>query len=148
MKHISSGFTLIELIIVLAIVAIIGAILIPNFLATTDRARLRSDIQSARVLQNAFDLHNIEQPIPISAGTDIVIVVTTLDQRGYVDARRVAVQTDGAVFALDSGGNITLNLAGVTNTNVRTTLYSQLSDQERRYVTGGQEVTPAAGQGG
>ena len=136
----SSGFTLIELIIVLAIVAIIGAILIPNFLTTTDRARLRSDIQSARVLQNALDLHNIEQPVPITSGTSMYAVISTLDQRGYVDTRRVAVQTDGAAFVLDSAGNITLSLANVTNTNVRSTLYSQLSEQERRYVTGGQSV--------
>ena len=135
----TSGFTLVELIIVLAIVAIIGAILIPNFLSTTDRARFRSDIQSARVLQNALELHNIEQPIPIAPGTSIETVLTTLNQRGYVDARRVAVQTHGAVFMLDSDGNILLNISGAAvSENVRTTLYSQLSRQERYYVFGGQ----------
>lgn len=133
----SSGFTLIELIIVLAIVAIIGAILIPNFLNTTDRARLRSDVQSARVLQNALELHNIEQPQPIAPSTAMYTVISILDERGYVDARRVTVQTQGAVFILDSSGNIMLNISGVSSSNVRTTLYSQLSDQERHYVTGG-----------
>lgn len=133
------GFTLVELIIVLAIVAIIGAILIPNFLNTTDRARLRSDIQSARVLQNALDLHNIEQNTPITSGS-IAEVKSTLDRLGYVDARRVTVQTPGANFILNSSGNIQLDLGSVTNSNVRATLYSQLSPQERLYVTGGQGV--------
>ena len=132
------GFTLVELIIVMAIVAIIGAILIPSFLNTTDRARLRSDVQSVRVLQNALELHNIEQVIPIATGTAMDDIITTLDERGYIDARRVAVQTPGASFILNSGGNVALNIAGVTNSNVRTTLYSQLSDQERHYVVGGQ----------
>jgi len=132
----SSGFTLIELIIVLAIVAIIGAILIPNFLNTTDRARLRSDIQTARVLQNALELHNIEQAVPITSG-DIETIIRTLDERGYIDQRRVAVQTPGAAFTLSTGGNIVLNIAGGGD-NVRSTLYPQLSDQERRYVMGGQ----------
>ena len=137
MEKSSMGFTLIELIIVLAIVAIIGAILIPNFLNTTDRARLRSDIQSARVLQNALDLHNIEQPTPIASNTAMESVKSILDERGYIDERRVTVQTPGAVFNLDSGGNVVLNISGASSNNVRTTLFNQLSEQERRYVIGG-----------
>ena len=55
-----SGFTLMEVVIVLAVIAILGAIIIPNFLGYTDRARLRGDIQSARVIRNAMDLYRVE----------------------------------------------------------------------------------------
>ena len=134
----SGGFTLVELIIVLAIVAIIGAILIPNFLNTTDRARLRSDIQSARVLQNALDLHNIEQTDQITSTGELI---ARLDERGYIDERRVTVQTPGAEFVLGADGVVRLNIAGVSNQNVTSTLFGQLSPQEREHVVGGQATT-------
>lgn len=135
MKVWLSGFTLIELIIVLAIVAIIGAILIPNFLNTTDRARLRSDIQSTRVLQNAVDLHNIEQT-PILMGPDHSEFVATLDNHGYVDIRRVAAQTAGARFFLNGNGEVLLDLSGVTTVSNLSDLVAGLSNQERSYILG------------
>jgi len=127
------GFTLIELVIVLAIVAIIGAILIPNFINTTDRARLRSDVQSARILQNALELYNVEQPNPMALGT-AAQVIEQLDRLGYVEARRVVEQTTGANFSVVSG-RIVLDISGASD-SIRA-LYSMLSEQERRYVSGG-----------
>jgi len=133
MNNKNSGFTLIELVIVLAIVAIIGAILIPNFINTTDRARLRSDVQSARILQNALELYNVEQPNPITSG-NAAQIIERLDSLGYVDTRRVVEQTTGANFSVENG-RIVLNISGASD-SVRA-LYSMLSEQERRYVSGG-----------
>lgn len=44
------GFTLIELIIVIAIIAILAAIAIPNFLAIQRKARINADIATAKTI--------------------------------------------------------------------------------------------------
>ncbi|MGG5462964.1 prepilin-type N-terminal cleavage/methylation domain-containing protein [Clostridium sp. B9] len=47
------GFTLIELIIVIAIIAILAAIAIPNFLSIQRKSRVKADIASAKTVYDA-----------------------------------------------------------------------------------------------
>ena len=47
------GFTLIELIIVIAIIAILAAIAIPNFLSIQRKSRVKADIASAKTIYDA-----------------------------------------------------------------------------------------------
>lgn len=47
------GFTLIELIIVIAIIAILAAIAIPNFLAIQRRSKVQADIETGKNIYNA-----------------------------------------------------------------------------------------------
>jgi prepilin-type N-terminal cleavage/methylation domain-containing protein len=138
------GLTLMELIIVLAVVAIIGAILIPSFLTTTDRARLKSDVQSARIIQNALDLHNAERDTPITAttvhGTNGIIY--QLKRWGYLDARYSdQPQTHGARYIHDAARGVLVDISpeGVSP-RIRDTVYHQLTGPERAFIHGG---TPA-----
>jgi len=114
----NKGLTLIELTIVLAILAIIAAILIPMFIGTTDRARLRSDIQSARVIQNAMDLFLLERGQTVTGATPSV-VLENLEQAGYLNLRHREPQTQGAVWHITNGEillDITSSPASVRNT--------------------------------
>lgn len=54
------GFTMIELIIVIALIAIIGAMLVPSFSETVKRTKIKTDINSLRTIQNAVDLYESE----------------------------------------------------------------------------------------
>jgi len=53
-KKKKKAFTLIELIIVLAIMAIIAAIAIPNFTAVRDNSKVKADISSCQTIQRAI----------------------------------------------------------------------------------------------
>ena len=128
----TKGFTLMELIIVLALLAIIAAILIPMFLNTTDRARLRSDIQSARVIQNAIDLYRIETScFPVGANPDAII--TTLGEAGYLDSRNAIPQTEGARWVIDDDYRVFID---ITNSPQVRDLIENLSEADRQMVTG------------
>lgn len=55
------GFTLIELIIVIAIMGILAAVLVPSFTQMTAKARVSADLRSIQQLQRQLDLYAAEQ---------------------------------------------------------------------------------------
>ena len=92
------GFTLLELLIALAILAIIAAIIIPNFFATTDRARLRSDIASARVIQNAMELYHAERGVNLNT-LNFGEILSRLNEADFITVDAATeTQTEGAVW--------------------------------------------------
>lgn len=54
------GFTMIELIIVIAIMGILSAILVPSFTQMTRKSRLRADISTIQQVQAQIDLYTAE----------------------------------------------------------------------------------------
>jgi len=136
----NKGFTLIELAIVLAILAIIAAIAVPTFMTTTARARLRSDVQSARVIQNALELHNIERT-PITTGT-VQTIIERLQTAGYLEENIKAqdIQSTGAVWARCTTLGIVVDITN-SPAPVRRA-YEGLPDTERRLIIGGDTPVP------
>jgi len=133
MKKKSKGFTLLELLIALAILAIIAAILIPNFFATTDRARLRSDISSARVIQNAIELYRAERGVAPTGDMNNVLI--NLTSAGFLRARYTDIQTEGAVWAIHAELGVVVNISA-SPANVHN-VYNGLPEAERLFVIGG-----------
>ena len=57
-KH--AGFTLVEIMIVVAIIALLASIAVPNFLRSRKRSQATQILQDLRVLDSAVDMYAIE----------------------------------------------------------------------------------------
>jgi len=130
----AKGITLIEVVIVLAVIAIIGAIIIPNFISTTDKARLKGDVQSARVIGNALGLYNAEQSKSMPA-KDMAGIIKELGAKGYIDEAQASIQTEGASWLLDAAGVVVVDISKCGEA-IRKEVYNQLNDQEKKHVRG------------
>ncbi|MCL2371800.1 MAG: type II secretion system GspH family protein [Defluviitaleaceae bacterium] len=130
----NKGFSLMELTIVLAILAIIAAILIPTFFNLTDGARLRSDVQSARTIQNAMELYRLNSGRQVAGGNDIAQILTNLTTAEYLSARGTDIQTAGANWVVDEG-RVFVDITGLDGGVQRA--YNALSDADRAMVRGG-----------
>jgi len=55
-----AGFTLVEIMIVVAIIALLAAIAVPNFLRSRKRSQATQVLEDLRVIDAAIDLYSIE----------------------------------------------------------------------------------------
>lgn len=65
------GFTLIELIIVLAVMAIIALIAIPNFAAVRNNSKNKADLQSCETIKRTVLMLVSDETVTVTAGTEI-----------------------------------------------------------------------------
>ena len=65
-----TGFTIIEIMIVLAAIGLLATIAIPNFMKSRDRAQLNSVYNNLRVIESAKDQWALENKTGTGAATD------------------------------------------------------------------------------
>ena len=93
-KRRNRGFTLIELMIVVAIVGLLSAIAVPSFIKYMHRARTSEASQQLEKIYNAARIYFIERQVPDSqAPTPAVTCCAGGNSKGAVDAAQWKVPT-------------------------------------------------------
>jgi len=77
-KSRKGGFTLVELMVVVAVIAILAAIAMPQFLSAADKARNAKETADIQILKNATQLYMIDKNV------DTPPTVENLYKEGYL----------------------------------------------------------------
>ena len=79
-KSNKKGFTIVELVIVIAVIAILAAVLIPTFSGIVRRAQISADVQLCRNLNTVLSNAKAEGRIPGS----MYDVLYLINEAGYI----------------------------------------------------------------
>src|SRR5438874_2934157 len=93
--HKRGGFTLVEIMIVVAIIALLAAIAVPGFLRARKRSQASKIINDLRMIDSAVDQYAIENSKPTGA------TVAITDWNNYVKKDTVLYATGKDLFGKD-----------------------------------------------
>ena len=113
------GFTLVEIMIVVAIIALLAAIAVPNFLRARKRSQATRILEDLRIIDSATDQYAIENN-KTSASTP----PNFTDLKSYIKAGTVLYSTGADIFGNTYGSAFTVD----TLPKIPSAAYNNLSD--------------------
>jgi len=107
MKNRKKGFTIVELVIVIAVIAILAAVLIPTFSDLIKKANRNADMQLVRNLNTAVVMDLAEKNITKHATAHDAVLAC--EANGYLVARIVAKSDYDIAYSLNDGRFVLIN---------------------------------------
>ena len=124
-----AGFTLIELMIVVAIIAILAGILIPNFVNARAQAQTAACESNIRAIATALELYYADNQVyPTASGASVQPSLFTVNGVAYLNntPKDPAAQSTGALYTLTtsqaSGGSAATYTIACPGVHVGSTL--------------------------
>ena len=100
MKRNKKGFTIVELVIVIAVIAILAAVLIPTFTSLINKANISADQQAVRQMNTALAIDEAEN----GRAETVEQALDVLNKAGYKANEYIAL-ADGYQFYWDQSTN-------------------------------------------
>ncbi|MDA0681478.1 MAG: pilin [Proteobacteria bacterium] len=110
MKSRQIGFTLIELMIVVAIIGLLASLAIPAYQSYTVRAQISEGLQLAGPLKSAVEEYNFSSGAFPVDNADAALGVPSNYTGKYVDS----ISVNGAVVAIQYGNTASAHISGQT----------------------------------
>ncbi|MBU4440285.1 MAG: prepilin-type N-terminal cleavage/methylation domain-containing protein [Acetobacterium sp.] len=100
-----SGFTLMEIIVVIAILGALAALAIPQFTGVLENAQKKTDLANIRIVESAIELYQAEiGKIPASVDS-FNELITELNRVGYIKSTELLAVSKGKSFSYDAVTN-------------------------------------------
>ncbi|WP_054870132.1 type II secretion system protein [Caloranaerobacter sp. TR13] len=112
------GFTLVELIVVIAVLGIISAIAVPRFVGIQEEAKKKADVATARSLAKATELAIAKGDIEIPDNNDNTVnIQSDLVGKNYLDSKPVpqSVNNKEFVIIVNESGKIRVGIGTINN---------------------------------
>lgn len=118
MKQVQQGFTLIELMIVVAIIGILASMAIPAYQTYTIRAQVAEGLNISGPVQNAVAEYRLEYGVFPADNTAAAADIATAYRGKYVSSITIAGAVVSIQYGNDANGQIngqTLELTAISN---------------------------------